>query len=111
MSPVGPACRFDEFPYSSAVAVDRLGLAPVDAIAHATSHAARALRIDAQVGTVAPGKRADLSLVDGDPSQGVLDLRNVRTVIQNGTFRVWDGLLASTAPQGHHSGGTFRHIR
>jgi len=42
------------------------GLPPLEAIAAATSGAARALGLD-DVGAVAPGKMADLVVVDGDP--------------------------------------------
>lgn len=43
------------------------GASPMAAIVAATSSGARLLGIDADVGTVEPGKRADLVLVDGDP--------------------------------------------
>ena len=43
------------------------GLTSLEAIAAATSIAAHACGIDAQVGTVEPGKLADLIIVDGDP--------------------------------------------
>ena len=43
------------------------GLTPLEAIAGATWIAARACGIEAEVGTVEPGKVADLVVVDGDP--------------------------------------------
>lgn len=43
------------------------GMSARDAIASATSGAARCLRIDEEVGTIARGKGADLLVVDGDP--------------------------------------------
>jgi imidazolonepropionase-like amidohydrolase len=43
------------------------GLTPLEAIVAATSGAARALGLGDQVGVVAPGKAADLVVVDGDP--------------------------------------------
>jgi imidazolonepropionase-like amidohydrolase len=42
------------------------GMAPVDALRAATANGAELLRLP-EVGTVEPGKRADLLLVDGDP--------------------------------------------
>ncbi|MEX2502106.1 MAG: amidohydrolase family protein [Trueperaceae bacterium] len=92
-----PACRFDEFPFSLAVATEWLGLTPIDAIAAATSKAARALGIDDWVGTLEAGKDADVLVVDGDPSDDVLALRDVRAVFQRGALRVVDGRVA-TAP-------------
>jgi imidazolonepropionase-like amidohydrolase len=35
-------------------------------------------------GSIAPGKRADLVLVDGDPTRDIADIRNVALVIKNG---------------------------
>jgi imidazolonepropionase-like amidohydrolase len=43
------------------------GLTPLEALAAATGVAARACRVDRQVGTVEPGKVADLVAVDGNP--------------------------------------------
>jgi imidazolonepropionase-like amidohydrolase len=43
------------------------GTTVMTAIQAATSSAARLLGVDAEVGTVEPGKWADLVLVDGDP--------------------------------------------
>jgi len=43
------------------------GLRPAEALVAATSGSARALGLDAHVGTVAEGRLADLLVVDGDP--------------------------------------------
>ena len=43
------------------------GLSAMAAIAAATSVGARLLGLDDEIGTVEPGKRADLLLVEGDP--------------------------------------------
>ena len=43
------------------------GLEPIEALKTATSNAARLLRIEDDLGTIAPGKRADLVVIDGDP--------------------------------------------
>jgi imidazolonepropionase-like amidohydrolase len=36
------------------------------------------------VGTIAPGKAADLVVVKGDPSQKIEDIENVETVFKDG---------------------------
>ena len=43
------------------------GLTPAEALVAATSTAAEALGLDEHIGTVAEGKLADLTIVDGDP--------------------------------------------
>ena len=49
----------------------RAGIPPLEAIRAATSGGARALGIADQVGTVAPGKIADLLVLTRDPSADV----------------------------------------
>jgi imidazolonepropionase-like amidohydrolase len=51
----------------------------------ATLGGARFLGLDGQLGTVAPGKLADLYLVDGDPTQDIAALRKGRLVIKGGS--------------------------
>ena len=43
------------------------GLTPMEGIVAATATAARACRLDAEIGTIAAGKAADLLVLDGDP--------------------------------------------
>ena len=62
----------------------RAGLSPADALAAATSTAARLLRLDGEVGVVEAGARADLVLLDGDPGQDIADLRCVSAVLRAG---------------------------
>jgi imidazolonepropionase-like amidohydrolase len=50
----------------------------------ATSGAARVMGMDREVGTVEPGKRADLILVQGNPLEQFSDLRRVTRVVTNG---------------------------
>ena len=44
------------------------GMTPMQAIVAATGDAAKCVGLDAEIGSIAPGKRADLILVDGNPS-------------------------------------------
>jgi imidazolonepropionase-like amidohydrolase len=50
----------------------------------ATIGAARVMKKDKELGSIAPGKLADLIVVDGDPSKNVSDIRKVRVVIKDG---------------------------
>lgn len=60
------------------------GATPMAAIQAATSSAARLLGLDAEIGTIEPGKRADLVLVDGDPLADVRRLADPVLVVQAG---------------------------
>lgn len=60
------------------------GLSPLEAIKAATSGSARALRVEGERGTIAPGKLADLLLVEGAPHRRIRDIYNVRRVFLNG---------------------------
>jgi imidazolonepropionase-like amidohydrolase len=56
----------------------------MDAITSATSLNARSLGMADSLGTVAPGKLADLIAVEGDPSHDIEALRRVAFVMKNG---------------------------
>jgi imidazolonepropionase-like amidohydrolase len=47
------------------------GLSPLEGIVAATSTAARVCGLEAEIGTVEPGKAADLVVLDGDPLEEV----------------------------------------
>ena len=67
------------------------GMTPMQAVVAATSTAAECLHLDDELGTIAPGKKADLILVAGDPLQDVSILewgKGVRLVIKDGTVCV-----------------------
>ncbi len=61
-----------------------LGMAPMEAVRSATSAAAAALGIEAEVGRVAPGLAADLVAVSGDPLADLQALADVRLVLVGG---------------------------
>jgi imidazolonepropionase-like amidohydrolase len=69
-----------------AIYVD-LGMKPMEAILTATKTAAEALHLDKDIGTIEPGKFADLVLVKGDPSEDIKVLKdrlNIQTVWKEG---------------------------
>ena len=73
--------------YANQRAVELLvesGFSPEEAISIATLNGARYLGIDDHVGTVTPGKVADLIVVGGDPSTAIGDVRNVELVFKGG---------------------------
>jgi len=60
------------------------GFTPEKAIQIATANGATYLGQLDRIGTVAPGKQADLVLIKGDPSKSIEDIENVETVFKNG---------------------------
>jgi imidazolonepropionase-like amidohydrolase len=60
------------------------GMSPTEAIVASTNDSARSCWAEDSVGSLEPGKNADLLIVDGDPTQRISDLRNIVDVIQGG---------------------------
>ena len=74
---------FDDF-YLELVYLAEAGMTPLEAIHTATGRAAAACRIEQTVGTIAPGKVADLLAIAGDPSSDLTTLRQPAMIIQTG---------------------------
>jgi imidazolonepropionase-like amidohydrolase len=71
------------------------GFAPVEAIRIMTLNGARILGVDAELGSLEPGRIADLVVVRGNPAATPRDLRNVVTVFKDGVGYDSARLLAS----------------
>ena len=63
------------------------GMPALAAITAATGDCARALGIEAEVGTLRPGMAADVIAVAGNPLDDLQRLRDVRMVMQGGVVR------------------------
>lgn len=61
------------------------GQDPMKAIVAATSLDAKALRLDGQIGSLAPGMEADIIAVDGDPLKDITAMARIRFVMKGGT--------------------------
>jgi len=62
------------------------GIPPLKSLQIATFNAARLLKQDKDIGSIAEGKRADFLLVEGDPAEHISDIRRCRLVMKNGTL-------------------------
>ena len=62
------------------------GLTPLEALRAASAVPARVMGLDADSGTVEPGKRADLLIVDGNPLEDISAIRNGRWVVAGGVM-------------------------
>ncbi len=64
----------------------RYGMTPMQAIQSATIEAARLMGKDAQIGSIAPGRFADLVAVKGDPLTDIRVLEEVEAVMKGGAL-------------------------
>ena len=67
------------------------GLTPMQALQSATGWAAACLGLEHELGTVTPGRYADLVAVDGDPLQDITllqDVQRIKLVLKGGTVCV-----------------------
>jgi len=60
------------------------GFTPLEAIHIATANGAQYLGEADRIGTIAPGKQADLVVIKGDPSNRIEDIENVEIVFKDG---------------------------
>ena len=61
-------------------------MTPMQVIIAATRNAARVCNLDHELGTLEPGKVADVLVVNGDPLQDIRAFTQTRLVIHNGTI-------------------------
>ncbi len=74
------------------------GISNSDVIRIATRNGAEALGVARDFGTVEPGKRADLAVLDADPLADITATRRISYVVLNGTVYRPDDLLADGEP-------------
>jgi hypothetical protein len=60
------------------------GFTPIEAIHIATFNGAQYLGESDKIGTIAPGRQADLVVIKGDPAKNIEDIENVETVFKDG---------------------------
>jgi len=76
--------------------VENVGMSPVQALQCATIHAAEAIQLSKQIGSIEIGKTADLIVVGSNPIDNLStleDLVNIEHVIKSGTIVAKKGLI------------------
>lgn len=92
------ACPGDALVRELALFVERLGITPYDAIVSATLAPAALFGLEDSLGTIQPGKLADLVLIEGDPLTDISQLSKVRAVVANGHYHPRLDLLNGINP-------------
>src|ERR1700731_3417600 len=75
------------------------GIPPAKALQIATYNAARLLKQDKELGSIAEGKRADFLLGKENPVEHISDTRRCRRVMKNGTLYDSGNLYAAVGIQ------------
>jgi imidazolonepropionase-like amidohydrolase len=76
----------------------KAGMPPLFAIQTATTHAAELLKHQKDLGSISPGKLADVVAVQGDPLQNISLLKQVSFVMKEGVVYKRDGKPVETIP-------------
>lgn len=62
------------------------GIPPAEVLQDATLNAARIMKLDRDLGSVTPGKLADVVLINGDPTSNISDIRKTAVVVKDGVL-------------------------
>jgi imidazolonepropionase-like amidohydrolase len=84
--------------YAEMEAMQKAGMRPMDIIVASTRNGARAMGREAEFGTIAKGKAADLVLVSADPTRDIKALRHLRWVVRAGVARSLAEMKAASRP-------------
>lgn len=85
--------QIDQLPLLMEFLVKYLQLSAMEVIRSATGLAAEAIGCQLDVGTIEPGKKADILIVDGDPLSDITALKRVDKVLKDGEVVVSGGML------------------
>src|SRR5690625_2487106 len=66
----------------------RAGMEPMDVIVSSTMGNARYFRTERRLGSLEPGKLADLLIIDGNPVEDIRNMKNIERVMLNGSWEI-----------------------
>ncbi|MGW6793674.1 amidohydrolase family protein [Streptomyces chartreusis] len=73
-------------------AMEEKGMPPMELLRAATRNVAKAYKVDGDLGTLEPGKIADMVILDADPLQGAKNYETIHAVIKDGSLIDLDAL-------------------
>lgn len=83
--------------YAEMEAMQAAGLTPMEVLVASTRGGSLALGLEKEIGTVEKGKRADLLVLDADPTASASAFRKLRSVVRGGVMRSVRELAAAAA--------------
>jgi imidazolonepropionase-like amidohydrolase len=97
------ATRIDELALLMEFLVKGVQIPAADILRGATGLAAEAVDMAEDIGRLAPGKLADMVVVDGDPLTDITAMQRIHTVVKGGEVLVREGglLLSPTGVESH----------
>jgi imidazolonepropionase-like amidohydrolase len=87
----------------------RAGIPPMEVIGMATRVSAENLGMGSKLGTIAPGKFADIIVVDGNPLRSMRDLNHVVHVVKEGVQYKGPGTTIALPPGSTPKGPILEH--
>jgi imidazolonepropionase-like amidohydrolase len=91
--------QIDELPLLMEFLTNQVDIPAAAVLRGVTGLAAEALGLEDRLGTLAPGKLADVVIVDGDPLADMSAMRRIHTVIKDGETLVRDGAMLWPTPR------------
>jgi imidazolonepropionase-like amidohydrolase len=81
---VDPRVKLGEGHFNAMVALEEEGMDRMEILKAATSNIAKAYKLGAEIGTLEPGKLADLVILDANPLESARNYRRINSVIKDG---------------------------
>lgn len=89
---VDPRVKLGEGHFNALVGLEELGMDPMEVLKSATSNVASAYWLEDEIGTLQPGRWADIVILDADPLASAYNYREIHMVIKEGKVVDLDAL-------------------